>query len=258
MRNFQYRAHVAHGLTFIPLKRPDHEKHTWKNWRLVPTSRPVFLPPPCKTNKIDITGADGVLDLSERPTGDVKYNNRVGSMEFQVENRDDWTAVYSEIMNYLHGQEMKAILDDDPGYYYIGRFSVNEWRSEEYRSKIVIDYDVQPYKLELTSSMEPWLWDPFNFDRGVIREYEDFLVRGTLEVTVIGSRKPVVPVFVVTLTDGQDMTVTYNGKEYLLFNGGAETTKKTQIPDIVIREGEYKLTFKGNGFVSIDYRGGSL
>ena len=126
---FVYKSNVPHGITF-------GERHTWRDWRLVPTSRPVFLPPEVKTTEIDIPGSDGSLDLTESLTGDVKYKNRVGSIEFQVENRSNWADVYSEIMNYLHGKQMKAILDDVPNFYYLGRFSINNWKSDKNKNRL--------------------------------------------------------------------------------------------------------------------------
>lgn len=48
------------------------------------------------------------------------------------------------------------------------------------------------------------------------------------------------------------MEVDFQGKTYKLITGDNE------IPDIEIGEGEYTLTFRGNGTVSIDYRGGRL
>ena len=48
------------------------------------------------------------------------------------------------------------------------------------------------------------------------------------------------------------MTVSYNGTTYNLPKG------KSQSPDLLLGEGDNVLVFKGNGIVSVDYRGGSL
>lgn len=151
-------------------------KNTWDDWHLIPASRPLIAPPKVKTNYIDIPGADGTLDATDVHTGYPLYENREGSNEFYVMNGyGDWASKYSEIMNYLQGRKMKVVLEDDPGFYYEGRCSVNEWRSEKDWSKIVIDYNVYPYKLESVAPGDTgwWLWDPFNFETGVIRGYYD-------------------------------------------------------------------------------------
>lgn len=248
--SYIYKDFVPHGITFV--NSAGTSKHTWKDWKIVPTSRPVFLPPSVKTVTVDIPGADGILDMTESLTGEVQYNNRTGSVEFQVENRNSWYDVYSDIMDFIHGQQMKAILDDEPVYYYTGRFSVNEWKSEQYRSKIVIDYNVEPYKMEMFSSLEDWEWDSFNFETGIIREYKDLRVDESLTFVIEGRRKSVIPSFTVASDDGSGLRVKFNGETYDLPDG------TTRVVNIVTRDGKNTLVFTGNGTVSIDYRGGRL
>lgn len=237
---------MYHSITF-------GDKNTWDDWFLVPSSRPVFNPPSPKTTYIDIPGADGHLDLTGAVSGEVVYDCRKGSIEFIVDNwHREWHELYSEIMDYLHGQTMKAVLEDDPSHYYEGRFTVNQWKSEPVNSKIVIDYIVYPYKLDMYSSMEDWEWDTFNFETGVIREYKDLVVGPRLSVVMIGSRRPVIPAFVVDTHDGNGLIVEYNGSTYTLPDGTSQNS------GIVIKDGESTLTFYGYGTVSIDYRGGRL
>jgi hypothetical protein len=153
---------MYHSITF-------GDKNTWDDWHLIPSSRPLFNPPTVKTKTIDIPGGNGVIDLSESLTGYPVFNNREGSIEFVIVDQDtSWVDIFSMISNYLHGRRMKAILEDDPGHYYEGRFSVNSWKSDKDWSKITIDYSVGPYKWELQSSLDDWLWDTFSFVNGVI------------------------------------------------------------------------------------------
>lgn len=137
---------MYHSITF-------GNKNTWNDWHLIPTSRPVFGLPSLKKKTLDIQGGDGILDLTEALTGYPLFNNREGSFEFIVmDDHRPWYETYSMISNYLHGQRMKAVLEDEPEYYYEGRFTVNSWKSEKSFSKITIDYSVAPYKkkFELT------------------------------------------------------------------------------------------------------------
>ena len=145
------------------------DKNTWDDWHLIPSSRPVFNPPAVKTRYLDVPGANGSLDLTGSLTGYPVYQNREGSFEFYVDNEHaPWHEIYSSVMSYLHGQKMNAILEDDPEYYYQGRFSVDSWKSQKDNSMITINYNVSPYKWAVKSSIEPWLWDPFSFVSGVI------------------------------------------------------------------------------------------
>lgn len=233
---------AAYGVTF-------GEKHSLRDWKLLLNERPKITPPEPKTNYIDVAGSDCGIDATESLTGDVKYD--WAEIEFTfltIKNRMQWSALYSEIMNSIHGKQMKIILDEDPAYFYFGRVTVNEWSSDEKHSTIVINAKVKPYKYDMFSSLEDWEWDPFDFETGVIREYKDLQVNGTLEVTVIGSRMPVVPIIKASTA----MKVKFEGQTYNLSSGNNE------IPEIEIFDGENLLTFTGTGTVSIDYRGGSL
>lgn len=226
------------------------DKNTWDDWHLIPTTRPLFNPPTVKTNMIDIPGGDGVLDLTTALTGRPTYNNRTGSWTFIVQNGfKDWAALYSEIMAYLHGQKFRAVLEDDPAYFYEGRFSVNQWKSDKDWSQIVIDYNVGPYKNGIANTGTDWLWDSFNFETGVIRNYKNLSVLTTLTVVIIGDMVDLVPVIIASESR---MTVTYEGTTYNL-ERGANT-----IPDIVIHRGENTLVFTGPGIITIENIGGRL
>lgn len=147
-------------------------KNTWDTYHLVPSSRPVVNPPEVRTMYVDVPGVDGVIDLTTSLTGDVLYKNREGSWDFVVANDyEDWTAIYHKLMNEIHGKKWLVSLQDDPNYYYKGRLSVNEWKSERNWSKITLDYHFEPYKYEFNTGNEPWLWDPFSFETGYIRNY---------------------------------------------------------------------------------------
>lgn len=142
---------MYHSITF-------GDKNTWTDWHLVPSSRPVINPPKPKVQYVDIPGADGSIDLTESLAGRPVFSDREGSLDFIVLNdfnvdnyNYNWIEVYTEIMQYLHGQRMKMILEDDPNYYYDGRFEVNSWKSDQNNSTITIDYHLSPYKYEITS-----------------------------------------------------------------------------------------------------------
>lgn len=228
-------------------------KHSYRDWGLLLKSRPVISPPSPKTVYVDIPGSDGIIDLTESLTGDVKFDNRTIKCEFVVlDARNRWSDIYSEIMDYLHGQRMRVRLDEDPTYYYEGRLQVNEWKSDKVTSTITIEGDVEPYKMEMFSSLEDWEWDSFNFETGIIRDYKEIRVDESLTFTIEGRRKSVVPSFTVASDDGSGLQVRFNGTTYDLPNG------TSRVLNIVIKNGTNTLYFTGNGTVSIDYRGGRL
>lgn len=237
---------MYHSITF-------GNKNTWDDWHLIPSTRPVFNPPETKTHYVDIPGANGQIDLTESLTGYPVYENRTGSIEFYVANGyEDWSVLYSAIMNYLHGKRMQATLEDDRYFYYEGRFEVNKWTSDKWYSKITIDYDVYPYKKEPNTSLEPWLWDPFDFEYGIIRDYSELVVDGLLGLEILGRQEPIVPEITVDSDSGNGMLVIVGSKVYALTDGVNVN------PNIVIGEANVTLIFTGNGTVSVNYQGGML
>lgn len=145
----------AHGITF------NNTYHTFRDWSLVAEKIPVISPPKPKTSYVSVPGASGDLDYTEALTNSVTYENRKGSWSFIVLPDMDWAVAYTAIMTALQGKKMRIILDDDPLYLYTGRFAVNEWESNRGYSRIVIDYNLEPYKDAVAGSTEnlDWAWD---------------------------------------------------------------------------------------------------
>ena len=233
-------------------------KNTWDDWHLVPTSRPLVNPPRVKTKYIDIPGASGSIDLTDVISGKPIYDNRTGNWEFFVINSKqlepnssygEWYSRYTSIMQYLQGQEFDAILDDDDQYYYTGRFSVSGWSSEKGNSIITISYNVDPYKRERFRDAKHWLWNPFNFENGIIRGYANFIVRGQLSVIYDALELTETPTITCS-TNGT--TLTFNGVTYELLEGANEMVGMT------FQEGPNPLTFNGNGRIIIEAVGGLL
>ena len=123
--------------------------NTYDDLHLVPVEVPVVTMPKPKTKTYDLPGADGQLDLTELLTGEVPYSNREGSFEFYVLNDYpgySWFDVHNKIVNYLHGKKMRMILEDDPAFYYNGRFAVDSWKTEKDWSRLTISYNLEPFK----------------------------------------------------------------------------------------------------------------
>lgn len=204
--------------------------------------------PEAKTDQIDIPGANGVIDLTE-VNGQVCYKNRTMTLTFSLD--DDyakWHLLSSLIAKELHGKMIKCILPDDPNYYYEGRFFLDSKKTNDVITDIVITGDVHPFKMDVYSSSEEWLWDPFSFEDGIIRSYHDIEISGTTSVSVIGSEMPVVPKFICSA----DMDLEFNGSVFRLSAG------ETMDYDIILSGVENQLIFTGQGTVTIEYRGGIL
>lgn len=226
------------------------DKNTWDDFHLVANNRPVVASPEVRTVYIDIPGVDGGLDLTTALTGSVLYKNREGSWDFTVINDyEEWELIWHRLMNTIHGQKTYIILEDDPGFYYIGRLTIDEWLSEKNNSKVTISYNLEPWKYEANTG-ENWVWNAFNFEYGVIRAYDNIPINGnTITVKIPGSKRPTIPSFTV---GSHDVVMKYNNKTYNLSAG------KNRFVDIVLGEEESTFVFTGGGTVSIDYKGGWL
>lgn len=225
--------------------------NTWDDWHIVPSSRPLIAAPSVKTSFISLPGGDGSLDLTEVLAGRPTYERRTGSWEFIVMNDyGDWATRYSDIMAYLQGKEYRIVFDDDPNYYYQGRLSVNEWRSEAYWSRIVINYNVDPYKRNVDGFGSNWMWDPFNFETGIIHDYRRLIVSGTLSLNYINdSAINTVPIIT---SSANTIKMVFNNKQYNL-NKGSNTFN-----DVIFVPGDNLVSFAGNGIISIENVGGRL
>lgn len=205
---------MYHSIDFFyidPLTNVEGSKvNTWDDWGLVGSSRPTIAPPKPITNLVKIVGATKFVNVSEILTGYPTYESRTGSIEFIVLNdfnRPDakrWIDVYNEVCEYLHGRELCCVLEDEPEYYYSGVFSVNEFKSGEYNSNIVINYELQPYKYNRIDSNKGWIWDTMNFETGILRDskFADWVVTygapvNKTDLAGVVSTAPVVPTILI-------------------------------------------------------------
>lgn len=84
------------------------------------------------------------------------------------------TSKTMEILNKRFPYKKVITHNTGQSYYYEGRLSVNSFRSDRVISKIVIDYDLEPFKKMIFSTTEDWAWNPFDFVDGIIPEQSWF------------------------------------------------------------------------------------
>jgi hypothetical protein len=169
-------------------------RNSWASWGLIPSSRPFITPPTTKTYYQDVPYRNGKIDLSTLGIAEPVFENRTGSIAFNAVNymvdgylkskkrtndgnaftplmmEDgafadwDWLKTYNAILNYIHGERRKLVLEDDPSYYYFGRLEVAEPSSEQHFTSFTINYDFEPFKIQRFSTREAWLWDAIDFE----------------------------------------------------------------------------------------------
>ena len=206
--------------------------HSWNDFQLILATKTIGTPQP-KTETIDIPGGDGVLDLTEF-FGETKYKNRNLSFEFSsMVIPSDFMSLFSMVQDALHGKKLPIILDDDPGWQYIGRISVSEWKVDRNIGKLTIDCDCEPYKYQIRPTV-------------VTKS-----ISGTLNFTLPNSRKRVVPE--VKVTSGSGLTVTFgSGSVWTLASGSY------LLPELELTEGDNPVTVTGTGTITFTYTQGKL
>ena len=228
--------------------------HTYNDWFLIPSSRPTVAMPGTDTKFVTLPGVDGDLDLSQwirkdRPA----YRNRSGSFEFYVENDHEfWMTIFPKIHNSLHGRKFKMVLeDDDPSYYFEGRFAVSEDRSDSNYSAVKIDYNLQPWKRRIHEAKDDMIWDIFNFEADY--DYHPWSLNN-IEVT--GSRSMNI------WGDGYPFPLevrAVSGSFSVGFGGERVTVPEGQTRNVGHAVyGNNTISLNGTGRVSINWRGGSL
>ena len=112
-----------------------------------------------------------------------------------------------------------------------------------------------PYKYSIVESTEDWLWDPFDFEDGIIDE--GALIRldeniRSQSYTLLADNTPFVPVIHVDWMGDTGIVMTVNGERYTLLKG------KNRFADIVVYQDDITLVFEWKGELTVEYRRRSL
>lgn len=136
---------------YIADSEGNNVKNTYKDWHLVTSVRPAIAPPEFRESYVEVPGSSVTLDMSDVLAGHPTYGMREGSIEFMVLNdyftdKYTWLDIYSDMLNTIHGKKIQLWLEDDPGWYYTGRITLDEWETDQPYSTITFNYKLDPYK----------------------------------------------------------------------------------------------------------------
>lgn len=256
-----------HSLNFIPEGESGTWKNSWEEWGLAPTSRPVISLPEPTTNYVEIPGTSGSHDLTDQ-FGYPAYGMRQGSIEFMMvpefssvaSKNSKWNYRYANLANYFHGRKLMMYLDDDPNYYYSGRWSVS-WSSPSGKgelSRVVLNYTLDPWKyvkegwrgLMLPSgTLESRKGDYYKYTRGsngeFIRGDKIYSSKKTLQEAMASSVTYMTqsPYFRVTgMTNNDQCVVNYSNGDFsnrlsisnIIYNND----EITRFPSVIIRQAD--------------------
>ena len=204
--------------------------HSYDTWGLLLSSKEIGSPE-VKEMKIEIEGADGVLDYTEY-FGGVKFGNRKLKFEFSKGGVSSigFLALVSQIQDAIHGKRMTVALDDDPDWYYQGRCRVSDFNHNKGIATVNVEVDAEPYKLKKVATKVTQA------------------VTGTATIKLTGSRKPVVP----TITTTAAMTIAF-GTYTAAVQAGT-----FRLPELQLQEGQNTVKVTGTGSITFEYTEGKL
>ena len=229
--------------------------HTVNDWNLGLGNNNYIGDPEMETTYISIPGRDGLIDVSEAISGRRIYKKRELAFELGgIHPHWNWDATISGMRNSIEGRVCRLTLDNDAEYYWRGRVFIQGF--DRFRSLGTFTLAVpnaDPYKYDVLSSSDPWLWDPFNFETGEIIQEEAHVVVGSETVTIPHGHMPTCPDLVVSDKISGVFSVAFEGTAYNLNVGS------NKIPAIMVGgDRDAVLQFIGTATVQIVYRGGSL
>lgn len=228
--------------------------HTLRDLGLIVTNGDVDEPPEPKTSLVEVPGSSNVLDLTCALTGRMEYGMRHLTLSLAGDKPvEAWAPFMAALRRKLHGMRVEIVLDGEPDLAYVGRATVGELTRTGRAGTFKLEADCEPYRIETSPPDGNWLWDPFNFERGVIREYGDLSVSGERTVEIAGVENTVVPVFTLTGV-GKDEApyLVFEGKRHELHEG------KNRVPEVRISEAGGAVELHGTFTASIDFRGGFI
>lgn len=226
--------------------------HSYEEWGLKLKSISLGLPEE-KQAFVDVPGMNGQLDLTEAQNGGCVFGLRTLEFVFDARNCDytDWTWLISKVARTIHGGKKKIVLDIDSEYFYVGRCAIDTKKTNEVLAEITVTCKCEPFKMTSTSENGDWLWDPFSFIDGVIRDIAGLAINSPnswQKVSVYGWAYNEA----LEIRTSDAMKLRFNNQEYDILAG---TNIMVQFD---IQEGENDLYFKGHGTITIIQRGGML
>ena len=131
-------------------------KHTWTDWHLLPLKKPTLALPTASGSFVEIPGMNGSYNVTKYLTGGPTFSDRSGSWEFYMIGTEDglFDSRIDEIVQFLHGQEMRIILTDDPDYFYEGQITVSDKSTDDKLPKITFTYRAKPFKTTISGVIE--------------------------------------------------------------------------------------------------------
>lgn len=213
-----------YGIYFGDYYTNDHD--------LILTDVDISFPTPKRTT-IEIEGRDGVLDLTQALTSEIKYEMRDVSFEFEFKGSiDTYDEMRAEIAAAIHGQYLKVIQDSEPDYYWDAFVEVDDFALDKRLGKLSVSCEAYPYKYKLSETTV------------------ELTLTEETSITLSNEQMPAIPTIV---TDGE-INIVCGDNSYTLSEGEWIATDLT----LAAGETEWTITPTDSATVTITYQEGRL
>lgn len=234
--------------------------HTMKDWKLyLKVGSPKIGPAEVDDYLVHVPGSDNLLNLTSSLDGRPHYKKRTITMELKcTAPKNQWENLYSTIANAIHGKWLQCKFDNDPSFYWEGLWSVSMTR-DRLSSTFTITGTCNPFKRSVYDGSNDWLWDDFNFETDIVRNYTDIPLKANEDVQVSITGAPrAAGIYFKRSDDVADIAVSLNGFEVGIL---AKSTDWQYIEGLTMPDGVVgTLVFAAseNCSISIKYLGASL
>lgn len=212
---------ITKGITFGNL-------HSYRDLKLILSPKEIGAPR-VKVNEQEIEGADGNLDYTDF-FGEPKFGNATHVFPFStLVPRSDFLSHYSIVKNALHGRKLRIVLDDDPGFYYVGRCYVSKFTSPKGVGIVSVECDCEPYKYKAAKT--------------VVKRAVD----GVQVISLTNARKRAVPE--VTISTETSLNIVYQTYNVWDLGSGSYT-----LPELELLEGVNEVIVTGTGEITFTWQ----
>ena len=171
-----------------------------------------------KLYKVEIDGADGIIDLTDSLLGGAFFKNVADTYTYNLNGKfTDRERISRDIYNNIHGRHLYMIACDDITHYMRGRVTVKLNPKTGY-NELVITYTREPYRLKAPIEIEV---------------DADFYTDGGVSLSLVSGRKFVTPKF----TTLKEHKVSFEGNTYII----PDNSVNLIIPGIVFSRGSNEL-----------------
>ena len=234
--------------------------HTLRDWGLyLKVGSPKIDPAEVDEYLVQVPGADTLLNLTNAMDDKPHYKKRTITMELLcMEPKNKWPGIYSQIANAIHGKWLQCKFDEDPRYYWSGLWHVSMSR-DRLSSTFTITGTCNPFKRSVYDGSDDWLWDDFNFDTDIVRNYTNIPLKANEDVQVPITGAPrAAGIYFKRSEDAADIAVSLNGFEVGVLAKSTEWQyiSGLKMPDGVV--GVLVFAASADCNISIKYLGASL